>query len=355
MVKSNKSSLSAVEAKSRAQWIAFGPVVFYATVAMRDTGLLQAVADAGRSGADLASLAAATELSEYSTSVLLDFATDLNLVSKSGDYFILDKVGHFILHDKMTEVNMNFTRDVCYQGLPFLEEALRTQTPAGLKTLGPWDNIYEGLTEQPEPAKSSWFSFDHYYSDQVFDALLPIVFEHPVRELLDVGGNTGRWALKCLAYNPQVKITLMDLPSQLAVAKQNIEAAGYGERVHYHPTNLLDEAQPFYQGADTIWMSQFLDCFSAEDIVSILRRTAASMDTNTTLYIIENFPDRQAFEAASFSINATSLYFTCIANGNSRMYYYQQFKQLIEDAGLRITQEIDDVGVGHTVLRCQRA
>lgn len=354
MLLKGAGAISAVDAKSYAQWLAFSPFVFYATVAMRDTGLLKAIADGGRTGLDIATASSRTELSEYSVSVLLDFGVHLGLVRKVGDSFILDKVGHFVLHDEMTRININFTRDVCYNALPFLEEALRKNEPSGLRTLGPWNTLYEGLTALAEPAKSSWFQFDHFYSDRVFDVLLPIVFERPVRNLLDVGGNTGRWALKCLQYNPDVRVTLMDLPPQLEEARRNIEAAGFGDRASYHAADLLDETQPFYEGADAIWMSQFLDCFSADQIRQILSRAAATMDSDTILYIVELFPDRQAFDAAAMSLDATSLYFTCIANGNSRMYHYDQFKQLVNDTGLRIERQIEDIGVGHTVLLCRR-
>ena len=67
---------------------------------------------------------------------------------------------------------------------------------------------------------------------------------------------------------------------------------------------------------------------------------------------METFIDRQRFEAAEFSLAATSLYFTAIANGNSRMYRAEHFEPLVERAGLRIVERIDDVGLGHSMLRC---
>ncbi len=41
-------------------------------------------------------------------------------------------------------------------------------------------------------------------------------------------------------------------------------------RIDFHAINLLDTTQKIPQGADVIWMSQFLDCFSKEQIVAIL-------------------------------------------------------------------------------------
>ena len=59
-----------------------------------------------------------------------------------------------------------------------------------------------------------------YYSDNSFTEALEIVFANPVGKLLDVGGNTGRWALQCVGYNPEVEVTIMDLPQQLALMQK---------------------------------------------------------------------------------------------------------------------------------------
>ena len=346
---------SALEAKSLAQWIAFAPFVFQATVVMRDRGLLAGIDAAGDTGIDAVQLADQTGLSLYGARVLLNFAVDIGLVLEADGAYTLGKIGYFILNDDMTRVNMNFTRDVCYQALDALDESIQDGKPRGLVALGDWDNLYDGLTKLPGSASESWFSFDHFYSDRVFDEFLPVVFSTPVKEILDIGGNTGRWAQRCLAHDPQVRVTIMDLPQQLAVARENIDAAGYGDRFNEYPLDVLREERPYYPGADVIWMSQFLDCFSEQEILKILRHAVAVMDSNTVLYIIELFWDRQKYEAARFSLNATSLYFTCIANGKSRMYHSGEMKALLRQAGLVVEQDTDDVGEGHTVFRCRRA
>jgi ubiquinone/menaquinone biosynthesis C-methylase UbiE len=350
-----KDRASAVDAKSFAQLIAFAPFAFHASVALRDTGILACLDEAGCHGLSLAEIAGATALSEYGVSVLVDIGRDLGIVEETGAGFALGTVGHFLLHDEMTRVNMEFTRDLAYPALPHLEASVRSQRPAGLATLGPWETIYEGLASLPEPARSSWLRFDHFYSDRAFHHLLPLVFASSPRHIMDVGANTGRWALKCLAHDPDVRLSLVDLPAQLELARHSVEQAGWGDRVRYHPANLLEQGARLPEGADVIWMSQFLDCFSEPEVARLLQATVAAMDTGTRLYIVELFPDRQRFDAARFSLNATSLYFTCIANGKSRMYPYPTFRGLVEDAGLKVTLEKDLALSGHTVLQCRIA
>ena len=347
--------VSALDAKTLAQWIAFAPFVFQATVVMRDRGLLASIAAAGEAGIAAVQLADQTGISLYGTRVLLDFAVDIGLVEEAGGAYSLAKTGYFILNDDMTRVNMDFTRDVCYQALGALDQSIRDGKPRGLAALGDWENLYDGLTRLPGSASDSWCRFDHFYSDRVFDEFLPVVFATPVKEMLDIGGNTGRWAQRCLAYDPQVRVTIMDLPRQLDVARENIATAGYSDRFNEYPLDVLRDDRPYYKGADVIWMSQFLDCFSEQEILKILENTVAVMDSNTVLYIIELFWDRQKYDAARFSLNATSLYFTCIANGKSRMYHSGDMKALVQQAGLVVEQETDDIGEGHTVFRCRCA
>lgn len=342
-----------VQARSDAQRIAFGPIVFQAAVAMRRLGILEFLHKPA-TGRTLTEIAQKTGLSEYGIKVLLETGLSSGMVALSGERYTLTKTGFFLLRDELTTVNLNFVADVCYDGMRYLQDSIREQKPSGLKVFGDWETIYEGLRHLPEPVRASWFAFDHFYSDRSFPRALRLVFEKPVKKLLDVGGNTGKWALQCVAYDSDVHVTILDLPGQLEVAEGQIRAAGKSNRITCQPIDLLNDAAAWPRGQDVIWMSQFLDCFSAPQIVSLLKRGHAAMDDDASLYILETFWDRQQYEAAAFSLHNTSLYFTCMANGNSKMYHSSEMKECVAAAGLRIVREIDGVGDFHTLLECKR-
>ena len=182
----------------------------------------------------------------------------------NGENYVVDKVGHFVLNDSMVQVNLNFIQDVCYQGLFDLLETIKTGKPEGLKVFGDWKTIYPALSELPPQAKKSWFEFDHYYSDKAFPEVLPIIFAKPVKELFDIGGNTGKWALECVAYNAEVHVTIIDLPEQIANLKNTLDNKAM-KRIDGFSANMLDPKIELPTGAQVIWMSQFLDCFSYEE------------------------------------------------------------------------------------------
>ena len=353
MITYKQPTKTAGEARAAAQRIAFGPIVFQATVSMRRLGILDKLF-ANPDGMTAAQIATSLGISEYGIKVMLEVGLSSGIVALSEERFTLTKTGYFLLKDELTTVNLNFVADVCYDGMQHLSDAIVEQKPKGLKVFGDWSTIYEGLSQLPEPVQASWFAFDHFYSDRAFPDALRVVFERPVARLLDVGGNTGKWALQCVAHDPRVHVTILDLPGQLEKARRNIQAAGMSDRVVCQPIDLLNDAAAWPKGADVIWMSQFLDCFSAPQIVSLLKRGHAAMDDNTSLYILETFWDRQQHEAAAFSLHNTSLYFTCLANGNSKMYHSSEMKECVAAAGLRIVRDIDGIGIGHTLLECKR-
>lgn len=348
-----QDTLSALDAITEAQRIAFAPMLFQTALCLRNTGVLAYLDKQGKYGASLKDITANSSVNEYAISVLLDMGLSGRIVTYKEGYYFIAKVGHFLLHDTMTRVNMDFTQDVCYQGLFSLERALKEGKPTGLKVFGEWPTIYPALSQLPQAARESWFAFDHYYSDGAFNAALPHVFAHKPTTLYDVGGNTGKWALRCCQYDDRVSITLLDLPQQIALAREHVESVGLAHRISFHAVDMLSEA-PLPGDADIWWMSQFLDCFSPEQIVIMLKKVRNVMKPGARLCIMELFWDAQKFEAASFSLNASSLYFTCMANGNSRFYSVEKFYRYLEAAGFQVEQRLDNLGVGHTLLICQK-
>ena len=348
----DKDPLSALEAMSAAQQLAFAPLAFQATAVMRDRGVLAALAKAAPGGLGIDEVASSTGLSIYASRVLLEAGLGLRIVWRKDERFHLGKLGLFLLEDEMTRVNFDFSRDVCYQAAAHLDQSLTEGRPAGLKELGPWATIYEGLSVLPEPARKSWYDFDHFHSDQAFPAACDRLAADPPASLLDVGCNTGKWARMCLTRLPDCEIGLADLPIQLDVARANLREAGWPERVRCHPTNLLDPQAKLPGGYQVIWMSQLLDCFSEDQIVAILVKVREALPPGGRLWILELFWDRQRFEAAAFSLQQTSLYFTCIANGNSQMYDSKVFLALLPRAGLAATRITDGLGGLHTLVEC---
>ncbi len=343
-------AISALDARAKAQEICFGPYCFQATYALSKLGLLDMIGKSGEEGVTSSTLAQGCGVSPYGVGVLTEMGLALGVLKlsegKGERHFTLGKIGYFFLEDGLTRANMEFMQDICWPGADKLIDSIKSGKPEGLKAFGEkWRTIYEALSQLPDQAQKSWFGFDHYYSDHIMPEALPIVFSKPVGRLFDIGGNTAKWAIRCCSYNPDVKVTIVDLPGQVDMARRNVEKAGFSSRVDYEACNVLDDSTTFPLGADAVWMSQFLDCFSLEEITKIIRKVSSSAGENTRIFVLEPLLDAQKYRAATFSLQATSLYFTTMANGNSRMYNLRDIVPAIEKGGVKLSSCHHNLGI----------
>lgn len=368
-----EDKIRAIDAKVEAIKIAFSPMTFQAIRALIELGLLQKISDAGDNGITIKELAASSGISEYGVGVLCEMALGMGVLkircdavagttqdvdserlseqtccendTSSLGRLVLGKIGWFLLEDDCTRVNFNFTNDICYKGAFNLIDSVKNGKPEGLKNFGEnWTTVYEALSTLPEREKKSWFEFDHFYSDVAFPEALPIVYAKKPKNLFDIGGNTAKWAIASCKYDPDVHVTIVDLPGQTAVAQKNAKKAGFADRISFVSGNVLDETTKLPAGANAVWMSQFLDCFSLHQITKILTKIYNSVDENCDVFVMEPLWDMQKYEGESYALQATSLYFTCIANGNSKMYRYGELVEAIEKAGFHLVTAHHNLG-----------
>ncbi|MCQ2610917.1 MAG: class I SAM-dependent methyltransferase [Treponema sp.] len=347
--KFSSEKIHAVDAKFEAQKIAFAPLTFQAIRAMLELGLMQIINDAGDEGISAAELSEKSGISLYGVNVLTEMALGMHVILMKNDNgiekFSIGKIGWMLLEDNLTKANFYFTNDICYKGAFDLMDSIKNGKPEGLKYFGEGlTTIYEKLSTLPEREKKSWFDFDHFYSDIAFPQALPIVYAKKPKMLYDIGGNTAKWAIASCRYDPDVNVKIIDLPGQTHVAEENAKAAGFENRISTFAGNILDDTTVLPAGCDAVWMSQFLDCFSLKQITKILTKVYNAADEKTNVYVLEPLWDQQKFEAESYSLQATSLYFTCIANGNSKMYRFGELVEAIEKAGFELKTAHHNLG-----------
>jgi len=354
--------LSAYEAMYEAQKIAYAPVTFQVVRSLRDLGILKLLEQSGKQGMSAADIGKTLGLSQYGVETLLESGSSCDVVEYDSDaptaykdrVYFLSKTGYFLLNDPMTRINMDFNHHVCYHGLARLDEAVTDGKPRGLASLDKDRNtFYEALPHLPEAAKNSWYAFDHYYSDISYPLILSAVLRNRPASIVDVGTNMGKFAIFMARNDPDIQIYMIDLPDQLAIARQNALDAGVADRITAIAMDLLDTGNPLPPGLDVYWMSQFLSCFGQDEIISILKRAREAMHGDSRLFIMETCWDRQQHEASAFSLVNTSPYFTCIANGNSKMYHSEELQYCIASAGLELVHITDGLGICHSLFECR--
>ncbi len=343
--------ISVLDALYEAQKIAFAPIVFQVARVLRDLKILD-ILTKSKNGLSIEELARVSKNSIYTIKILSETAISAKILYEEDGKLFISKVGMFINSDKMTRVNMDYNHYVNYLGLYNLEESLKNKKPEGLKVFGEWETIYPALSSLPQKVQTSWFEFDHFYSDSGFSKAIEYLKTTGVKSILDIGGNTGKFAIELSKNYSDIDITIMDLPQQIKLAKKNIYEKNI-TNISFIEANILLDELDFIKDFDTIWMSQFLDCFEDEQIELILQKIKKNMGNNSQIIIMEPFWDRQNNEIASYCVINTSPYFSAMANGYSKMFRYSDFEQILLKVGFNVVEVIDNIGLCQSIIKLQ--
>ena len=350
----NQEKLSGADALLEAQKIAFGPIVFQCARLLRDWGIFELLQKNRKTALSVEEIAKECDLTIYAVQVLCESGFSMGALDFKDEKYTITNIGYFLQNDEMTKANLNYNHDVNYLGLFYLDEALKNGEPTGLHKAFNTneETIYPLLTKLPQKAKDSWFGFDHFYSDAAFKTLVDIMSKKNIKNMLDIGGNTGKWSVALTSASPETTVTILDHQPQINEALIRAKEHGVESRVKGHPIDLLDHTIAFPSNVDAVWMSQFLDCFGVNDIVNILRRAKNALGENGKVYIVEPFWDRQSHEIGAYCLINTSPYFTALANGTSKMYRASEFEKFANEAGLEVEEQVDGLGFGHTLMIC---
>ena len=291
----------------------------------------------------------------YGVLVLLEAGLAAGVVRSDGDRFVLTKTGACVLLDELTRINMDFVHHDCFQALYYLEESIREGKPAGLQhVFGDWDTVYRALSALPEAARTSWFKMEPVLLGRSLSS-------GPAHRLRKTASNTAGCGRQHGKVGHPVRAALPrgcghdPRPAWPGGCRQSERPAlGLQARIAIQPCDLLDHSQAFPAGFDAIWMSQFLVCFAESDVRQLLERAAAAMAPDSRLYILDTFWDRQDHEISAYCLQASSLYFTCLANGCSRMYKADDVAAMVEAAGMAIERVTGTLGICSSLMICRR-
>lgn len=341
----NKHRNDVINALTNAQKIIFAPLSFQAIASIIDLGILKEIDTTPQTTKDLITT---LNLSDYTVNTLLEVGESIGLVNLSNKKWDITQLGKAFLYDEMTRINFNFVKDICYNGAAKLKDSFINKQPKGLQEIIPnAKTIYPYLPTLQK--NNSWYEFDHYYSDNCYDIIYKIIDKHT--KIYDIGGNLGAFEKVCLKNNPQTDITMIDLEENINLIKNDSEL----KNCKFFATDILDDTKELPKISGCIIMSQFLDCFSKEQIKFILTRLIQNSSKETKFYILEPFIDNQKYDGAKYALVHTSLYFTCMANGYSKMYSKSEMEELIKEVGLNIEHTYEEVGIhDYTLLECNK-
>lgn len=270
-------------------------------------------------------LAAKLDAPERRISVLCQAAASLGLLTRLRDgRYVLARLGAAIngvggLRD------MILHHDILYRDLGPAEGFFRGKTDPDLARF--WPYVF-GAAAAEDPATAERYS--HLMSETqnlVSDEILSSLSFAKAQHVMDIGGGTGVFLAACAKANPDVQVTLFDLPQVAALAQDRFEHAGIAARATIVSGSFRDDPLPI--GPDLITLIRVLYDHEDETVLRLLKSVHAVLPDGGKIVIAEPMsggeaPDRTA--DAYFSLY-------CMAMGTGTVRSATQIGELLSKAG----------------------
>lgn len=151
------------------------------------------------------------------------------------------------------------------------------------------------------------------------------------RQVVDVGGGTGRVLAAVLSAHPQLGGTLVDLPGTVGHAGPVLREAGVADRCAVVPQSFFDPLPP---GGDVYLLVNVVHNWGDEASVKILRRCADAAGTGGRILLAERILTEHASDTEQAFVSGTDLYMLMLIGGKERTT--EEFGLLGTGAGLRL-------------------
>ena len=156
-----------------------------------------------------------------------------------------------------------------------------------------------------------------------------------VKRLLDVGGGSGCFAIALAQQNPDLRCTIMELPTMCEVAEGYIKDGGVTGQVDTVAVDMFRE--PWPRGYDALFYSNVYHDWNFETCVWLTRQSFEILPSGGRIYLHEMLLD----DDGAGPVTTTS--FSVLMLGTQgQQFTFQDLKSMLEDAGFT------DVTTEHT-------
>lgn len=304
----------------------FGAMAFRALTAAARLGVFEALADGPRTAVQLARRIEADELG---TRVLLDALASVGYVrkGKNGAYALTAMAAKWL--PGMAE-GVPFAERMVFEQWRSLEGRVRGAEPPG--------EHYEdgGWTEDTwREFQSGMIAAARANVDPVARA---VKLPSGARQLLDVGGGHGLYAIAFCKRNPQLAATVFDFPEALEITKETIEAEGMTSRVTTQPGDFWTDA--LGSGYDVALLFNIVHSNQPDRNVELFRKVASALVPGGLLVILDQLSDSRGTGPAARAIASLMSLNMYIGTGG-QAYASREIFGWLRQAGLEPVRRIN--------------
>jgi ubiquinone/menaquinone biosynthesis C-methylase UbiE len=304
-----------------------------------DLGLFTEIA---KGATTIAALSKAVGAPERGVRMVLDALVALGLLTRTGGAFVLaPDAAKFLVRTSPAYMGelVAFQANSIEDGWRSLTEVVRTGTP--VKAL-----------DRPKEGVATW----HLLVDGLFALGFPAAQElgkelarrrpgKPVH-LLDVAAGSGVWGIGCALTNPNVKVTIQDLPETLEHARRWVDRMKVADRASYLPGDLraLDFGEKAF---DAAVLGHICHSEGAVHTRRLLANVARALRPGGTIAIAEFVPDPDRSGPPATLLFALNM---LVHTTEGDTFTFPQYREWLEAAGFADVVQLQAPAVSPLIL-----
>ena len=231
-------------------------------------------------------LAGRLKVSARAVRILADYMTVHGFLTKEGGRYALSPESAAFLDRRspacMGSMAAFLASEASVKKFTMLADAVRNGGTA-------W---HEG--DNSKPMDEQWVGFARAMAPaavpmaQVLSRMIPATQAAPIR-ILDIAAGHGMYGITVAENNPGVRVTAMDWPAVLEVARENAQKAGVADRFSLLPGSAFDAE--LGTGYDFVFLTNFLHHFDIPTNEMLLKRFHAALKPGGKALTVEFVPN----------------------------------------------------------------
>ena len=273
-------------------------------------------------------------IKEKPARILLLGCTALGLLRKIGPtysnsrmaekYLVRDRPGNLVPIVKWQHL-------INYKAMYAFHDAIQANRNVGLDAFeGTEPTLYERLAHRPEAEKVFQNAMETI-SLQANAILARFVDFSHVKHLVDIGGGNGANIIALAKKYPRLRATVFDSPSVCRIARENIEAAAPGHRLHAIAGDCFLDAFP--KGADCFLFAHFFTIWSEDKDRELLKKCYRALPSGGSVIIFNMMQSDK--EDGPLPAAMGSPYFLTLATGEGMLYTWGEYETWMKETGFR--------------------
>ena len=226
---------------------------------------------------------------------------------------------------------VKYTHDVKEKCGIYLQESLKEGHNVGMEKLFPGEGttIYERFTNYPDVEKSLAGAVSIY--SELSWASADVTELGQITEILDVAGGNGTNAIRMCRQFPNLKVTVLDFPSVIEIARKNIEEHGLSDRITCVGKDMFNEEWP--TGKEAVLLSHLVEIFPIESVEKLYAKAHAALRDSGRMFVWTTTANE--LETGGYEAAKLSLYFFTASSGEGMTYTVEDHRRTVKSIGFK--------------------